>query len=313
VERQTVSPSAISQPALIVHGGAWDIPDDQVNAHINGCRSACEVGWRLLREGTSALDAVEAAVREMEDDPTFDAGRGSYLNAAGQVELDALIMDGATLSAGSVAAVQHVRNPVSLARLVMEKSEHVMLVAKGAERFAREQGLPVCGPEDLLVGRELERWRVAQGNPDRLISQAFGTVYRDTVGAVARDTQGNIAAATSTGGTPNKLPGRVGDSPLIGCGAYAHNRSGGVSATGHGEALMKVVMSKTTCDLVASGLDAQRAAKAAIQVLAERVKGLGGVIVVDSEGRIGAAHNTPRMAHAYATNEGEIIARIQCD
>jgi beta-aspartyl-peptidase (threonine type) len=303
----------INQPTLIVHGGAWDIPDDQVDAHINGCRCACEAGWRLLREGASALDAVEAAVRVMEDDPTFDAGRGSFLNAAGQVELDALIMDGATLNAGSVAAVQHVRNPISLARLVMEKSEHVMLVAKGAERFAREQGLPLCGPEDLLVGRELERWRVAQGIPDRLISQAFGTVYRDTVGAVARDVQGNIAAATSTGGTPNKLPGRVGDSPLIGCGAYAHSRSGGASATGHGEALMKVVMSKTTCDFTASGLDAQCAAKAAIQVLAERVKGLGGVIVVDSEGRIGAAHNTPHMAHAYATGEGEITVRIRCD
>ncbi|MBS1245561.1 MAG: Asparaginase [Chloroflexi bacterium] len=313
MERQTVLPSAISQPTLIVHGGAWDIPDDQVDAHLAGCRRACEVGWKLLRGGASALDAVEASVRVMEDDPTFDAGRGSHLNAAGQIELDALIMDGATLSAGSVAAVQRVRNPISLARLVMEKSEHVMLVAKGAERFAREHGLPVCEPEDLLVGRELERWRIAQGNPDRLISQAFGTIYRDTVGAVARDAQGNIAAATSTGGTPNKLPGRVGDSPLIGCGAYADDRSGGVSATGHGEALMKVVMSKTTCDFIARGLDAQHAAEAAVQVLAERVKGLGGVIVVDMAGRIGAAHNTPRMAHAYATSEGEIVARIQCD
>ncbi len=195
----------------------------------------------------------------------------------------------------------------------MEKSEHIMLVARGAERFAREHGLPACGPEDLLVGRELERWRAAQGNPDRLISQAFGTIYRDTVGAVARDAQGNIAAATSTGGTPNKLPGRVGDSPLIGCGAYADNRSGGVSATGHGEALMKVIMSKMTCDFIARELDAQHAAEAAVQVLAERVKGLGGVIVVDASGRVGAAHNTPRMAHAYVTGGHEIIARIQCD
>jgi L-asparaginase / beta-aspartyl-peptidase len=313
VERQTVSASVIGQPTFIVHGGAWDIPDDQADAHVNGCRRACEAGWRLLCQGASALDAVEAAVRVMEDDPTFDAGRGSHLNAAGHVELDALIMDGATLNAGSVAAVQRIRNPISLARLVMENSEHVMLVAKGAERFAREHGVPVCAPDDLLVGRELERWRIAQGNPDRITAQAFGTIYRDTVGAVARDMQGNIAAATSTGGTPNKLPGRVGDSPLIGCGAYARNSSGGVSATGHGESLMKVVMSKTTCDLITSGLDAQHAAQAAIQVLAEQVKGLGGVIVVDSEGRIGAAHNTPRMAHAYATSDGEIVARIQCD
>jgi len=147
--------------------------------------------------------------------------------------------------------------------------------------------------------------------------QAFRTIYRDTVGAVARDAQGNIAAATSTiasnRGTPNKLPGRVGDSPLIGCGAFADNRSGGVSATGHGEALMKVIMSKTTCDFIARGLDAQHAAEAAVQVLAERVKGLGGVIVVDASGRIGAAHNTLRMAHAYVTGGGDIIARIQCD
>lgn len=275
------------------------MPDDEVDAHLKGVRRAAETGWRLLSQGTSALDAVEAAVRVMEDDPTFDAGRGSHLNAAGHVELDALIMDGATLNAGSVAAVQRVCHPISLARLVMEKSEHVMLVAQGAEQFAREHGLPLCKPEELVIARELERW------------QATST-HHDTVGAVARDARGNIAVATSTGGTPNKRPGRVGDSPLIGCGGYADNRTGGVSATGHGEALMKVVMSKTVCDLMARGLGAQHAAQAALKVLAERVNGLGGVIVVDALGRIGAAHNTPRMAHAYVTNEGDIVARIEC-
>ena len=307
-------PFAISdkRPALIVHGGAWDIPDDQVGAHLNGCRRAAEIGWGLLREGASAIVAVEAAARVLEDDPTFDAGYGACLNAAGEVELDALIMDGATLNAGSVAAVQRVRNPISLARLVMEKSEHVLLVAKGAERFGRDHGIPMCKPEELLTGRELERWRLLRGMNDWRTSRAYGDVYTGTVGAVARDERGNIAAATSTGGTPNKLPGRVGDSPLIGCGAYADNQTGGVSATGWGESLMKVVISKTTCDLIARGLDAQRAAEAAIQVLDERVKGLGGVIVVDALGRIGAAHNTPRMAHAYVTPEGDIVVRITC-
>lgn len=298
--------------SLIVHGGAWDIPDDQVDAHLAGCRHAAEAGWNLLRQGAAAIDAVEAAVRVMEDDPTFNAGRGSVLNAAGQVELDALITDGATLNAGAVAAVQRVRNPVSLARRVMEKSEHVMLVAEGAERFAREQDVAVCPPEDLLVGRELEHWRELQADPGWRIRQAFGSGGGDTVGAVARDAQGNIAAATSTGGTSNKLPGRVGDSPLIGCGAYADNRTGGVSATGWGEALMKVVMSKTTCDFMARGSDAQHAAEMAVRVLAERVRGLGGVIVVDASGRVGAAHNTPRMAHACVTVDGEIVARIKC-
>ena len=302
----------VFQPALVVHGGAWDIPDDQVNAHISGCRRAAEIGWGLLREGATALEAIEAAIRVMEDDPTYDAGYGAHLNAAAQVELDALIMDGATLNAGAVAAVQRIRNPISLARLVMEKSEHVLLVAQGAEQFARKHRVPTCQPSDLLVGRELERWHELHGNPNWRTVQAFGAIYRDTVGAVARDEAGNIAAGTSTGGTPHKLPGRVGDSPLIGCGAYADNLAGGVSATGHGEALMKVVISKTTCDFVGRGQSAQEAAEAAIRLLAERVNGLGGVIVVDARGRIGAAHNTPRMAHAYIGAEGEIVARIKC-
>jgi beta-aspartyl-peptidase (threonine type) len=302
----------MAKPSLIVHGGAWDIPDDQVSAHVNGCRRAAEIGLGFLCEGAAALDAIEAAIRVMEDDPTYDAGYGAHLNAAAQVELDALIMDGATLNAGAVAAVQRVRNPISLARLVMEKSEHVLLVSQGAEQFARKHGVSTCQPSDLLVGRELERWHELHGDPNWRTVLAFGPIYHDTVGAVARDEAGNIAAGTSTGGTPHKLPGRVGDSPLIGCGAYADNLAGGVSATGHGEALMKVIISKTTCDFAGRGQSAQQAAEAAIELLAERVEGLGGVIVVDAQGRIGAAHNTPRMAHAFVTPEGDIVARIAC-
>ena len=296
-------------PSLIVHGGAWDIPDEQVEAHIAGCRQAAELGWKLLRDGASALDAVEAAVRVMEDDPIFDAGRGSNLNAAGQVEMDALIMDGATLNAGAVAAVQRVANPISLARMVMEQSEHVLLVADGAEQFAREHGVLICPPQDLLVGRELERWKELQADPTWRTPNAFRPA-RDTVGAVARDTRGNIAAATSTGGTSKKLPGRVGDSPLVGCGAYADNLMAGVSATGWGESLMKVVFSKLVCDQVGQGLTAQQAIEAGVRVLAERVGGLGGGIVVDRAGQIGFACNTPRMARAYIVN-GTIVAGVK--
>lgn len=295
-------------PSLIVHGGAWAIPDDQVEAHMAGCRRAAEVGWQLLSEGAAALDAVEAAVRVMEDDPTFDAGRGSHLNAAGEVELDALIMDGATLKAGAVAAVQRVANPISLARLVMERTEHVLLVGAGAEHFAHQQGVAICPPEELLVGRELERWKQLQADPTWRTPQAFQR-RGDTVGAVARDGRGSLAAATSTGGTPKKLPGRVGDSPLIGCGAYADNRTAGVSATGWGEALMRIVISKTVCDWVGQGMTAQQAAEASVRLLHERVNGLGGVIVVDHYGQIGFAYNTPRMARAHIS-DGAIITNV---
>jgi len=273
-----------------------------------GCRQAADAGWAVLAQGGPALDAIEAAVRVMEDDPAFDAGLGSFLNAAGQVELDAIIMDGRDLSFGAVAAVQRVRHPVTLARLVMAHSGHAMLVGAGAEAFAHEQGLPLCSPEELLAGRELERWRAAQagGNPHGW--EPFGTPPSDTVGAVALDADGNLAAATSTGGTFNKLPGRVGDSPLVGCGAYADNRTGAVSATGLGEALMKVVISKTACDFIGKGMTAQEAAEAAIAVLAGRTTGDGGLIVLDRLGRIGIAHNTPHIAYATVTAGGEVVA-----
>lgn len=288
-------------PSFIVHGGAWDIPDDQVEAHIAGCRRAAELGWALLRGGASAVDAVEAAVRSLEDDPTYDAGRGAFLNAAGEIELDAIIMEGAALKTGAVAAIQRVRNPVSLARLVMERTDHCLLVGAGAEAWARTQGVPVCPIVELLEVRELERWRAQQADPTFKPHNAFelSTARRGTVGAVARDSSGNLAAATSTGGTPNKLPGRVGDSPIVGSGAYADNHTAGVSATGWGESLMKVVFSKMVCDLVGQGMTAQQAAAAGVRRLAERVGGLGGAIVIDSAGRVGLAYNTPRMAHAY--------------
>ncbi len=299
-------------PSFIVHGGAWDIPDDQVEAHLAGCRRAAEAGWNLLRDGASAVQAVEAAVRVMEDDPTYDAGRGSNLNAAGEIELDAIIMEGATLNTGAVAAVQRVRNPISLARMVMERTEHCLLVGAGAEAWARTQGVPVCPVVELLETRELERWRAQQADPTFKIKNAFDVAApsrRGTVGAVARDAQGHIAAGTSTGGTPNKLPGRVGDSPIIGCGAYADDRAAGASATGWGESLMKVVFSKSVCDLVGQGMSAQHAAQAGVRLLAERARGLGGAIVIDRRGQVGFAFNTPRMARAYIV-DGNLIADV---
>lgn len=298
-----------SSPILVVHGGAYDIPTESHEAHTAGCRRAAQAGWQVLAGGGSALEAVEAAVRVLEDDPTFDAGRGSFLNAAAEIELDAIIMDGRDLNFGAVAAVQRVRHPVTLARLVMAECTHAMLAGPGAETFAREHGLPVCPVEELLTGRELEHWRAGVGGTPHGWNE--NAIPSDTVGAVALDGAGNLAAATSTGGTFNKHPGRVGDSPLVGCGAYADNRVGSVSATGEGEALMKVVISKTVCDFLARGIAAQEAADAAIAVLVERTTGKGGVIVLDRWGCVGIAHNTPYIAHAIATIDGKIITGIE--
>jgi len=311
----TNSTHNLPPPALIVHGGAYDIPTESHQAHTDGCRNAAKAGWAVLAGGGSALEAVEAALRVMEDDPTFDAGHGSFCNAIGEVELDAIIMDGHDLNFGAVAAVQRVRYPITLARLVMTESEHTMLAGAGAEAFARKHSIPVCPIMELLTGRELERWKAAQANGHPQNWTPFGaappSLPSDTVGALAMDAAGNLAAGTSTGGTFNKTPGRVGDSPLVGCGAYADNHTGAVSATGLGEALMKVVISKTTCDFIAQGMTAQEAADAAIAVLAERTTGEGGVIVLDHEGRIGVAHNTAYIAHAYVTAGGEIVTSIK--
>lgn len=296
-------------PAFVVHGGAWDIPDHEVAGHLSGCRTAAQLGWSILQDGGSALDAVEAAIRALEDNPAFDAGKGAWLNAAGEVELDAIIMDGATLNNGAVAAIQHVRNPISVARLVMERTPHSLLVGLGAEHFAQAQGISLCDESELLTGQELERWKIIKGKADFKVEEAFGGKPHGTVGAVAIDRDGHIAAGTSTGGTPNKLQGRVGDSPLIGSGCYADNLGAGASTTGWGESIMKVVLAKTACDLAAQGHTAQSAAEKAIGVLADRAQGLGGLILIDHLGQIGIAFNTPRMARAWIEN-GEVVARI---
>ena len=290
---------------LIVHGGAWDIPDDLVEGHRNGVAAALLLGWRLLQDRASAADVVESVIRVLEDDPTFDAGRGSFLNAAGEIELDAAIMNGRTFRAGAVGAVQNILHPISLARKVMDESEHVMLVGEGAARFARECGIEQCSPEELLTGRELERWERIRSAKKKGKFSARDAFRRPsgTVGAVALDTTGLLTAGTSTGGTPDKYPGRIGDSPLIGCGTYADGRIAGVSATGWGEAIIKVVLAKSILDLMDHrGSPPQDAAAEGIRLLREKADGFGGVIVLGRNGDTGCAFNTPRMARGYVTS-----------
>jgi len=263
-------------------------------------------GWRVLSRGGTALDAVEESVVVMEDDETFDAGRGSFLNRDGKVQLDALIMDGATLRAGGVGCVEHVRNPIRVAGKVLSESSHVYLVSEGAERFAVQQGFALCKNEDLIIPREVERLRECQKHAAEHKPNLFAPMMsHDTVGAVALDRKGNIAAATSTGGTLNKAPGRLGDSSLIGCGCYADNKTAAASTTGWGEPIMKLVLAKWAADRVASGNLPEWVAAEAIHYLQSRVQGHGGMILLDARGRFGIAHNTPRMAWAVKTSADE--------
>jgi beta-aspartyl-peptidase (threonine type) len=225
------------------------------------------------------------------------------------VQLDALIMDGATLRAGGVGCVERLRNPVRAARKILSDSPHVYFVAEGAERFAAEHGVPLCRNEDLIIPREVERLREFQARAtDAKVDLFAPTISHDTVGAVALDGDGNIAAATSTGGTLNKAPGRLGDSSLIGCGCYADNQTAAASTTGWGEPIMKLVLAKWAADRVATGSLPEWVAAEAINYLKDRVNGHGGMILLDAHGRFGIAHNTPRMAWALKTSKHESYA-----
>ncbi|MGB2622810.1 MAG: isoaspartyl peptidase/L-asparaginase [Candidatus Acidiferrum sp.] len=319
------------KPALIVHGGAWDIPDEAVDACESGCRRALASGWAILSCGGSALDAVEAAILVLEDDPVFDAGFGSHLNLDGRVECDAIVMNGATLRSGAVAALQRIRNPIRLARAVLEHCPHMMLVGEGAECFAKDNGIALCDPADLVSDAERSAWELCRS--DKHAAAHHRGHEQGTVGAVALDASGALFAGTSTGGTCCKLPGRVGDSPLIGCGCYADSSAGGVSCTGYGEAIMKIVMAKTAADLLRSASasfcvsdssrdsspaashscaadSAMLAARQAVHLLAQRTHATGGLILLDCAGNPGFAFNTPRMAYAYVTADGSFFVSV---
>lgn len=298
--------------AMIVHGGAWNIPDEQVEAHVAGCRAALGAGWAVLNAGGSALDACETAVRVLEDDPIFDAGTGSVLTSAGTVELDAALMDGRTLKYGAVANVRRLRNPISLARQVLE-GPATFLAGEGAEQFAVACGLPLCDNHELIIARERQRWERWQAGQTRAATKEAHTVAHvvgghDTVGAIALDHMGDLVAANSTGGTPFKLPGRIGDTPLIGCGLYADGRVGGAVCTGWGEAITRVAMARRAVELLERGLPPQSSAEVAVRTLGRAVPdGNGGCIILTPQARIGLAWNTRRMAYAYQAEGAEAV------
>lgn len=295
--------------AIVVHGGAGDLEpagtasSGGADARLEGVRRACAAGLEVLARGGGALDAAELAVRILEDDPAFNAGTGAVLGLSGDVELDAAVMDGATLRCGAVAAVRDVKNPVSLARAVMELGPHVLLVGEGASAFARGAGFPPHDNALLVTARQRARWEAARARAQ----PPSGT---GTVGAVARDARGHLAAATSTGGTSLKLPGRVGDTPLVGCGTYADDALAAVSCTGDGEAIIRVTLARHAAELVGRGRSAMEAAREAIATLERRVGGRGGLVVVGPRGEIGFAHGTPAMSRAWTEPDGSIRAAL---
>jgi beta-aspartyl-peptidase (threonine type) len=262
-----------AKPAVIVHGGAGPIRDDSLPDRLDGCKAAALAAWEIVAQNGSALDAAEAAVMILENNPLFNAGTGSTLNQAGKVEMDAAIMDGDSLRAGAVAAVQRIKNPIKLARRILEDGRHIILAGDGALKFAWEIGVPQCSPESLIAEHERE-------------------------GCVVLDGNGKIAVATSTGGIFNKLPGRIGDSPLPGCGTYADDR-GGVSCTGLGEAIIRVVLGKTAIDILSEGIDPNAAARKSLELLEAKTGAQAGLILIDCHGRIGYARNTTHMPVCY--------------
>ncbi|MEI7528912.1 MAG: isoaspartyl peptidase/L-asparaginase [Elusimicrobiota bacterium] len=297
-----------------IHGGAWAIPDALKLPHAEGVRRAYHAALEVLKSGGAPLRAVIAALKVMEDDPTFDAGTGSFLNEDGQVELDAAVMEGAGLNAGAVASVGRFRNPCEIALAVMERTDHVLLIGSGAERFALAEGFKPVEPKTLVHPREYEGYEawVKAGRPDsRIFFDEEGKIAaggsraehdrRGTVGAVigARSGAGfDLYSGISTGGTRGKKAGRVGDAPLVGCGLYADNEGAAVCCTGWGEAFIRMAAAKSVSDLVERGAQPQEAVETVLANLHRRTKGRGGIIAIARDGRAGAAFTTPDMAYA---------------
>lgn len=275
--------------SIIVHGGAGRASTGSRAARLTGCTDAALRGWKILASGGTSLDAVDAAVVALEDNPLFNAGRGSALTARGHVEMDAAVM-GSDSRAGAVAAVSCIKHPVRLARRVMEDGRHIMLAGEGARAFARETGVEECSEEYLITEPQRARWRRSQG----------------TVGCVAMDRNGRLCTATSTGGMSGQLDGRVGDSPLPGCGTYA-SVYGAVSCTGVGEAIIKVFMAKSAVDFLAAGFDADGAARASVELVAERTGSEAGLIMIDAAGTIAHARNTEEMPVCLIAGDGKPV------
>lgn len=315
--------------AIAVHGGAGVISKAEMTpereaAYRAGLEAARDAGYAVLERGGSSLDAVTAAVRLLEDNPLFNAGRGAVLNHDGVAELDSSIMDGSTLRAGAVAGVKHVKNPIELARAVMERSPHVMLVGAGAEELAMEQGLAIVPNSYFRTEQRVRQLERALEDEKKKAAQKTSTVTGDglpqaahatpgtaeigtsgTVGAVALDRNGNLAAATSTGGMTNKRAGRVGDSPIIGAGTYANNASCAVSATGDGEFFIRSVVAHDICSLLAyKGVSLAAAAREVIHEKIGGLKATGGVIAVDKAGHLVLEFNSPGMFRAARDSRG---------
>ncbi|MEM7032209.1 MAG: isoaspartyl peptidase/L-asparaginase family protein [Chloroflexota bacterium] len=281
---------------IMAHGGAWDWEDDLDAEKKAGLEEAVAKGYALLKSGRSALEAVEATVISLEDNPVFDAGTGGYLNQDGVVQLDALIVDGSSYNFGAVGGVSRVKNPITLARKIMTETDFCFFVGDGADRMAKQLGITLVENARLVTPEMNQFYRSQQTDGPS-----------DTVGAVVIDAQGNVAAATSTSGTPYKPVGRVGDSPLLGAGGFAENGVGATGATGKGENSMRVLLSKYTCDKLATGFNALDAAQAAMQYV-ERIipNSMSGVIVVDAQGNLGAAHTTPKLAFGWVDQAGVV-------
>jgi len=300
-----------------VHGGAWSIPQGLKEPHRAGVQRAHQAAMEALTSGKAPLQAVLAALKVMEDDPTFDAGTGSFLNEDGQVELDAAVMEGAGLKAGAVASIGRFKNPCEIALAVMERTEHVLLIGAGAERFALDAGFTPVEPASLVHPREFAghtAW-VAAGKPDaRTFFNEEGKVEtgsapaehskRGTVGIVVgvRQPDGpfHLYSGISTGGTRGKKAGRVGDAPLVGCGLYADDEGAAVCCTGWGEAFIRTAAAKSTSDLIGRGADPQEAVETVLRTIYRRTLGRGGIIAIGSDGRAGAAFTTPDMGYAGA-------------
>jgi beta-aspartyl-peptidase (threonine type) len=301
------------KPVLVVHGGAGTWNPLHSQPALKNVKEAAKTGFNALKTGGTAVDVVVEAVAFLEDTGAFNAGCGSALNIEKRVEMEAAVMDGAKLQAGATALLSEVRNPVRLAKLVMEKTDHALVVGKGAEDLARMFNLERRKPDNPAKIKQYEaqlqslladQWRLPKLTA--LVKAHPEAFQLETVGAVALDCAGNVAAATSTGGFPLKLAGRIGDSPLIGCGTYADNQSGACSATGVGEIAIRLVLAKTVCSYIENGKTPQEAVEKAIALVKKRIMGTYndmGLVAVDVQGRIGAAHSSPNLCWAYMTAE----------